>query len=109
MLVSGVLLSKLPSRIFPIPYYTTTLAAQCVANLALLFLSTVLPESTNLGFTYTFSVTVVAAPLMAFSIVGLATVRGELKALWVYKETWGLPDAPRERGNSAKPPLMRRV
>lgn len=98
----GAYLPKLPSRIFPKPYYIAALAAWCTANLALLYLSSVLSESNvNLDLTYGVLVTLVAAPLMAFAIVGLAAARGELKAMWSYKEKWGLSDAPSNNEASA--------
>ncbi len=98
----GAYLPKSPPRIFPKPYYITALAAWCAANLALLYISSILSESNvYLDLTYGVLVTVVAAPLMAFAIVGLAAARGELKAMWSYREKWGLSDAPSNNEASA--------
>ncbi|KPV74404.1 uncharacterized protein RHOBADRAFT_66643 [Rhodotorula graminis WP1] len=95
-LSQGVILPATMSTAFPKPYYTTALWAWILAQVAVVGLwiaALPLPREVLEAGTFDMMALSLAIPFMVVALAVTASLRGEFRSLWTYKEVWARPES----------------
>ncbi|GAA5855195.1 hypothetical protein JCM9279_007587 [Rhodotorula babjevae] len=95
-LSQGVILPATMSTAFPKPYYTTALWSWILAQVAVVGLwiaALPLPREVLEAGTFDIMALSLAIPFMVVALAITASLRGEFRRLWTYKEVWSRPES----------------